>query len=70
VTAVAARVGLGYVPASDPPADPVGVRESDSRESLPAQTVSLVVPFVVCRVTAASRPYEPASAISESIDES
>jgi hypothetical protein len=34
----------------------VGVLESDSRESLPAQTVSLVVPLVTFNVTAASSP--------------
>jgi hypothetical protein len=44
VTAVAARVGFGNVPASDPPADPLGVRELERRESLPWHTSPAAVP--------------------------
>ena len=44
MTVVAASVGFGKVPASDPPADPLGLRESESRESFPTHTVLELVP--------------------------
>ena len=44
VTPLVARVGFGYVPVRSPPADPLGVRESERRESLPWHDVPEVVP--------------------------
>jgi hypothetical protein len=49
-------VGFGYVPPRSPPAEPLGTRESDRRESLPTQAVVLLVPKDTFRVTAPDVP--------------